>query len=352
MAEAAFAIPGDVDAPTGGYAYDRRLLALLPRHGWTVTRLALPGGFPVPAAAALAATAAALARVPAGRPILVDGLAYGVLPTALLAGLGRRLVALVHHPLARETGLDPERAAALAASEAAALACAAWVVATGRTTAASLVADYGVAAERMTVAEPGTDPAPRAPGSGGGTPRLLALGALTPRKSYPLLVEALARLGDAPWTCHIVGSGDRDPAHAAAIGRAIAAAGLGDRVVLRGALDPAALAAEWEAADLFVTASAYEGYGMALAEALKRGLPVVASACDGLVRRVPAPAATVAPAGDAAALAAAIRALIENPTRRRAAADGAWVYGQSLPGWDDTAAAVAHALAQVAAPVA
>jgi glycosyltransferase involved in cell wall biosynthesis len=131
--------------------------------------------------------------------------------------------------------------------------------------------------------------------------------------------------------------------------RAVAAAGLGDRVVLRGALDARSLEREWLAADLFATASAYEGYGMAVAEALKRGLPVVASACDGLVRWVPAPAvATVAP-GDAAALAAAIRPLIDDPARRRAAADAAWIFGQGLPSWDQAAAAVAHALDQAAA---
>ena len=48
MTSAAFAIPGDITLATGGYAYDRRVLALLPTFGVDVHHLALPGGFPNP----------------------------------------------------------------------------------------------------------------------------------------------------------------------------------------------------------------------------------------------------------------------------------------------------------------
>ncbi len=48
MTSAAFAIPGDITLATGGYAYDRRVLALLPTFGVDVHHLALPGGFPDP----------------------------------------------------------------------------------------------------------------------------------------------------------------------------------------------------------------------------------------------------------------------------------------------------------------
>ena len=60
MAEAAFAIPGDIRSATGGYSYDRRLIELLPRFGVAVTPIGLPGAFPNPTEADLKATAAAL----------------------------------------------------------------------------------------------------------------------------------------------------------------------------------------------------------------------------------------------------------------------------------------------------
>ncbi len=55
-------------------------------------------------------------------------------------------------------------------------------------------------------------------------------------------------------------------------------AGLEDRVSLVGDLGEAALAEQYDRADLFVLATLYEGYGMAVAEALARGLPVVSTA--------------------------------------------------------------------------
>ena len=96
-----------------------------------------------------------------GQCLMVDGLALGVLPGLGEALRGRSpLVGLVHHPLALETGLSPARARALRDSERVALSAARVVVATSRTTAEMLVADYAVAASRLVVAPPGTDPAP------------------------------------------------------------------------------------------------------------------------------------------------------------------------------------------------
>jgi len=262
--EAAFAIPGDLATPTGGYAYDRRVMAALPAAGVVARHVALPSRFPHPTADDLRATEAALRRVPAGVPLLIDGLALGVLPAALLRGLPAPVVALIHHPLALETGLTPERRAALVESERAALACADEVIVTGAATAALLREEYGVPGAAITIAEPGTDRAERARG-GGDPPRLLAVGALVPRKGYDTLVAALAMVRTLPWTLTIVGSLDRDPACVAALRAQIAEAGLADRIELAGAASEAALEALYAAADLFVLASRFEGYGMVLA---------------------------------------------------------------------------------------
>ena len=144
-ARAVFAVPGDLDTPTGGYAYDRRIAAELRTAGWALQWLRLPDGFPHPSAAALSSAYAQLARQQQGTALLIDGLALGAMPdVSKVLGPRRPLVALVHHPLALETGLDPGRAAQLRASERAALAAARRVVATSRATARVLAADYGV----------------------------------------------------------------------------------------------------------------------------------------------------------------------------------------------------------------
>ena len=83
MTSVAFAIPGDITQATGGYAYDRRVMALLPQFGVAVRHLALPGSFPAPSAADLAEAQRLLAGVLAETVILADGLAYGAMPAEL-----------------------------------------------------------------------------------------------------------------------------------------------------------------------------------------------------------------------------------------------------------------------------
>ena len=80
----AFAVPGDLATPTGGYGYDRRMMAELGDLGWQIDHLDLGEGFPWPDEATRAEAQTRLSAVPAGRPIVIDGLALGVLPEAAL----------------------------------------------------------------------------------------------------------------------------------------------------------------------------------------------------------------------------------------------------------------------------
>lgn len=338
-----FAVPGDPETLTGGYIYARRLAEALPDAGWNCRRLRLPDGFPHPTAAALAETAAILASTPPDATILLDGLAYGALPADLLKAAARRLVALVHHPLAQESGIDAATADKLRASERAALALAERVIVTSRHTAATLVSDYAVPADRLTVAEPGTDPGVRARGSS--AMQLLTVATLTPRKGHDVLLRALARIADLPWSALWVGSRTRDPATAEKLVALIAALGLDRRVRLSGELKESALDDAYAASDLFVLPSYHEGYGMVFSEALARGLPVVATRAGAIPDTVPAKCGLLVPPGDDAALAEALRRVLTESSLHTNLADAAWEHGQHLPDWDDTAARVAQALA-------
>src|SRR5262249_52125928 len=148
--------------------------------------------------------------------------------------------------------------------------------------------DYGVPAERITVAPPGVDPVAPSAGSRDGTPALLSVGALVPRKGYDVLIAALAEIADLPWRLTIAGPRDRSPQTAAAIEAAIAARKLDRRVTLAGAVVRDRLAALYGEADLFVLASRHEGYGMALADAIAHGVPVVATTAGAIPETVPA----------------------------------------------------------------
>jgi glycosyltransferase involved in cell wall biosynthesis len=334
-----FAVPGDLSAPTGGYEYARRVLQALP----DLTYLKLPGGFPDPDEAVLREATAALRAVPAGAVLLVDGLALGAMPVACLERMPAPIVALVHHPLFMESGISGARRSALRTSEHAALALAAHVVTTSADTAATVSKVFGVARDRISIAEPGTDPAVRAVGSGV-PPRLLAVGSVVPRKGFDLLVQALGGLVELDWTLVIAGTLDRDPAAVAALRAAIVARGLVGRVTLIGPVDRVTLDGLYAATDVFVISSLYEGYGMAAAEALARGLPMVASTGGALAMTVPDAAALRFSPGDVAGMRAALDLMLRDPVRRAACADASWTAGRGLPAWSDTGRSIAAVL--------
>jgi len=168
----------------------------------------------------------------------------------------------------REKGLEARHELRLL--ETAALALARKIVVTSPLTARTLIADFAVSAHKITVAEPGTDPAPRATFSGQGPAQLLSVGAIVPRKACDLLVRALSPLRDRDWQLTIAGPTDRSLEALAHVNAAIRATGLGHRIRLAGPVDGKRLAGLYASADAVVTASLYEGYGMALAEAMNR----------------------------------------------------------------------------------
>ncbi len=346
MTRLAFAIPGDIATPTGGYAYDRRVLAGLGRHGIEARHLPLPGGFPEPDDETLAASRDLLRAVPAGDVLMVDGLAAGAMPPDSFQDLSSPFVFLCHHPLGLEAGLPAARARELIDNERAVLALAEAIVVTSAATGRLLARDFAVDEARIHVAEPGTEEAPRAPASHG-EPRLLAVGSLVPRKGYLVMAEALAPLRDLPWTLTIVGA-ERAPGHKAEIEIALARAGIADRVRFAGTLEDDALGAAYREADLFVMPSLFEGFGMVLTEALARGLPIVATTGGAAAETVPDAAALKVPPGDAQALSDALRSAISDAGLRRRLADAAWDAAAALPRWDDTARRIAHVIRTVA----
>src|SRR5436190_913583 len=245
MTPAVFAIPGDIELPTGGYMYDRRVLALLAQLGVAARHLQLPASFPDPSAADLDEAGRLLAAVAPGDVVIVDGLAYGAMPVEVIE-------------------------------------------------------------------------------------------------------RALGTLKDQDWRLTIAGPTDRSPEALAAVRAAIGEAGLADRIALVGPVNQERLADLYASADVFLLASLYEGYGMVLAEAMARGLPIVCTTGGAAAETVPDDAAIKVPPGDERAFTHAIQRVLQDAGLRRRMADASWAAGQKLPRWEDTARIIAGVIKEVA----
>jgi glycosyltransferase involved in cell wall biosynthesis len=340
VTDVVFAIPGDIKSPTGGYGYDRRVIECLSDFGVSVSILSLPEAFPNPRPADLAKTRRLLKARSAEAVLIIDGLAFGAFPDDLLDDIGDRAIALVHHPLYLETGLPQARMLDLKMSETNALQRASHVVVTSRATRRILAERMGLSPDKITVAEPGTDPAQRATGTGAPL-QILAVGAVMPRKGYELLIKALAPLKTIDWRLTIAGALDRDAHAAAALQDAIEAHDLADRVTLAGKVVPATLERFYDSADLFVSASLFEGYGMALAEAMARGLPMVLAAGGAAVETAGQASALHVEPGNVPELTNALRRALTDKKLRDRLADASWDVGRTLPTWHEAARRIA-----------
>lgn len=317
-----FVVPGALDQLTGGFIYDRRIVDELRDLDVPVVVHALRGAFPLVDDLARREGGRFVEAVPPGATVVVDGLALPALYDRA-AELSRRtrLMAMVHHPLFLERDISASERRRIAAEEARALShCAGVLVPSARTR--SDIAALGIAETAIAVVEPGLDaplskPRNRHHGDGGPL-NLLCVGSVIERKGHVDLIEALALLGAPPWRLECVGSLDRDPRAVAGLRAALARTGLAARVELHGEVSPETLDRLYARADLFVLASRHEGYGMALAEAMSYGIPVVSTCAGAIPHTVPEGAGMLVPPGDIGAIADALRRLMSDPTKRQA----------------------------------
>lgn len=348
--------PGPLDARTGGYIYDRRIVEGLRQRGWFADVLELDASFPCPTPAALEQAARAIAVVPAGTIAIVDSLALGAMPDLITREASRlRIVALVHLPLAASADLDGDTATRFEDGERRALRAAALVIITGSATL-PLIARYDLAPDRVVVVEPGTDRAPLAHGSQGDQSNvvsgfrrtrsleLLCVATLNPGKGHEMLLTALSAVPYRTWRLTCAGSLTRHPATADRVRAAVTRLGLEERVSLVGDLDGPALATCYDRADVFVLATRQETYGMAVAEALARGLPVVATMTGAIPELVGDSAGLLVPVGDTPGLVETLSRVLGDAGLRARLAEGARGVRHRLPTWEEASGRAAAAL--------
>lgn len=344
-------VPAGIDdpaRPSGGNVYDRRLVGGLRALGRSVEEHPVAGGWPHPRPAEEDVFGTLLDGLPDGAVVVVDGLVASAAARVLPPSSERlRIVVLLHMPLAEAVpgdGVPEAERRVLAAADA--------VITPSRWARDWVITHHRLPVDRVHVAEPGVDPvAPAVPSSTGG--RVLCLAAVTPAKGHDVLLAALARIADLDWRCTCVGALDLEPAFVEKLRADARRTGVADRVGFTGPMVGAGLSDALGAADLLVSASRRESYGMAVIDALARAVPVVVSAVGGHPEAVGGAsddslAGVLVPPDDPGRLAEVLRSwLTDRDVRermRRAAAERR----RTLRPWTGTAARVGEVLDAVA----
>jgi glycosyltransferase involved in cell wall biosynthesis len=281
-------------------------------------------GFPEPLTFGMRAFGYLRRRL-AGFDVLHDNqsLSYGIW------ALSRRqaTVATIHHPLAvdrrfavrAETGavqkLKQWRWYSFFGMQKRVARCLTHLVTVSEAAGRDIRREFGLPAERLRVVPNGIDTARfrPLPGVAREPGRIIATNSADmPLKGLSYLLEAVARLLAARKAVRLVVIGAPKPN--GAVARRIAELGIGARVEFTGRIDSPEFVRQYARASLAVVPSVYEGFGLPVGEAMACAVPVV-STTGGALPEVVGDAGLLVPPADPAALAAAIRELLDHPER-------------------------------------
>lgn len=349
-----FAFPGPKDTVSGGYEYDRQLCAALRRSGEGIEEITLPNGFPFPKGAQIAAAVAQIEHHVPDTVFILDGLAACAAPELCAAAKRRgKLLLLIHHPLADETGLDEEEVARFMGTECAAIQSADWVVVTSDFTKNRLIEAFGANPDRISVAEPGVETGSERPPkkieSDKEPCEFICVGSITKRKGHLDLMAALSKIdltkASNDWRLRCIGPQDADPVCMAEV---LGAAGpFGEKIVFTGPLNRSELLNEYAKSDLLITAASYEGFGMAVAEAIALGIPVIGFEGGALSTTCAGRAADLVVNHDIEALAERLLRFLNSADYRTDLRQQAMNARTALTDWDHTAHIVQTAIRHV-----
>jgi glycosyltransferase involved in cell wall biosynthesis len=345
----AFITVGDTGRKTGGYLYNGRVISGLRQRGFEIEEFVASGASPEEQRAAVLGFTSTFdpSRFDT---IVVDALARIAVSQHLDLWLASRpVVALVHElPSVAGVGSGHETVASERNSEEPLLRADRLVAVSdhGR----KVLLGRGVSPGRIHVVPPGFDGVPVGDGSparGDGPVRALCVAQWIERKGILTLVEAWTLRERKGAVLELIGETDADPDYTVLVRAAIETAPRGS-IVVSGCLDDASLGASYASTDLFVLPSRYEGYGTVYAEALARGLPIIACDTGPVPDLTGREAAVLVQPDDREALSAALDLLLWNPTLRMRMSATARRRASRLPRWEDTVAGFEQVLGTAA----
>ncbi len=333
-----FVVPGNINLPTGGYRYDRNIIEQWNTLNVDCVLHSLQGDFPFPTNHQRDAAIRSLSDIPDQSVAVIDGLAGGAMPE-LLENLARRMkvVSLIHHPLCLENGITSAEKEKLEQSEKSGLEFVSGVITTSTQTAKTTAELFDYPQERIRSVEPGVDRGPIADPKQNDIVNLICVGSVVERKGHMYLIEALAKLKHLDWNLDCYGMADTGGNFFKQVSRKLVESGVENRISFHGVVTQEVLETAYSKADLFVLPSLYEGYGMAYAEAIVRGLPVIGTMAGAIPDTVPRSCGILVEPKSVEQLRSALETMITKPSKRAKYHLNALHHEPNFPTWRQSA---------------
>ncbi|MEP3631082.1 MAG: glycosyltransferase family 4 protein [Hyphomicrobiales bacterium] len=333
-----FIIPGDINTPSGGYRYDRTILEEWRELNVAFDLVSLSGSYPNPSDDDKALAFSIIDECDDADITIVDGLAGGCFPE-LIEELSKSApcISLLHHPLSLENGISQEEAEFLEETERKGLNFTKAVITTSSATSKTVAELFAIDNAVIHTVEPGVTRATPIEFRTEPPLSILSVGSITERKGHDVLIKALALIKEEQWHLTIIGPQNFDRACFLELTALCQELGVSDRVTFLDSLSEDELSQQYAKADIFALASRYEGYGMAYAEAIVRGIPVIGTTAGAIPDTVPLEAGILTLADDVEAFSKALSSLLNDTPLRHKKHLGALAVEPDFPTWSGSA---------------
>ena len=344
-----FIIPGDINLPTGGYRYDREIISAWQLSGINVELISIQGDYPFPNPEELKLALETVRKLPHANVAVVDGLLGGSAPE-FIQKLSEKMpvAALIHHPLCLENGLNEKTANSLEDSEKQGLKFTSRIITTSPTTRKTVAELFKLHENQIHTVLPGVERGTQSTGSQSACLNLLCVGSVIERKGHKHLLLALEMIKHLDWQLDCIGSTAFDETLFSELQALCKQNELDAKVRFHGDVSEDVLNSFYKRADLFVLPSLFEGYGMAYAEAIVRGIPVIGTTAGAIPETVPSTCGVLVEPSNVNALAKALESLICDDVLRTQYRNGTLAAEPDFPTWQSSAKQFAEILKEIA----
>ena len=266
-----FVYPGDINAKTGGYIYEKNILEYAKLKNINIRTIALSENYPFPTNKDIKHFLNILDQINPDSKIIIDGLALEGMYSIFKKILTYNVIALIHHPLYLE--FKGQRSKKFLRLEKENFKKINKYIVTSKNTKNLLINKFKIKNNKISVVEPGIERLEKYNLKNNKKVHFLTCGSIINRKNYLFLLKVLKPLDS--YTLDIVGDTTRDIDYYQNLKKYITKNSMSKKIIFHGTISDKKLAKLYSKTDCYISVSKYEGFGMSLANALIIKKPII-----------------------------------------------------------------------------
>ncbi len=266
-----FVYPGNINAKTGGYIYEKNILEYAKIRDINIRPIPLSENYPFPTNNDIEYFLKILDKIDPNSKIIIDGLALEGMYSFFKKILTYKVIALIHHPLYLE--FKGKRSKKFLRLEKENFKKINKFIVTSKNTKNLLINEFKLVNNKISVVEPGIERLAKYNFKNNSKIHLLTCGSIINRKNYLFLLKVLKPLDN--FILEIVGDTTRDIGYYKKLKKFISKNSMNRKIIFHGTISDAKLAKLYSKTDCYISVSKYEGFGMSLANALIIKKPII-----------------------------------------------------------------------------